>query len=78
MVNKIKRIVKNRRIRIPRTTVLMLVFVIMSCVLIRRLFELQIVQGEEYTSDFTSRTTKTRTIKSTRGSIWLTASSAIP
>ena len=70
MVNKIKRIVKNRRIRIPRTTVLMLVFVIMSCVLIRRLFELQIVQGEEYTSDFTSRTTKTRTIKSTRGSIY--------
>ena len=70
MVSKIKRLVKNKRIRIPRTTILMFVFVVMSCVLIRRLFVLQIVQGEEYTSDFTSRTTKTRTIKSTRGSIF--------
>lgn len=70
MVNKIKRIVKNRRIRIPRTAVLAVLFTLMSFVLIRRLFELQIVQGEEYTSDFTSRTTKTRTIKSTRGSIF--------
>lgn len=70
MVRKIKRLVKNKRIRIPRTTILMFVFVVMSCVLIRRLFVLQIVQGEEYTSDFTSRTTKTRTIKSTRGSIF--------
>ena len=42
----------------------------MSCVLVRRLFELQIVQGEQYTSNFTTRTTKTRTIKSTRGSIY--------
>ncbi len=70
MVNKIRRIIKNRRIRIPRTTILLLLFSLMSCILIRRLFELQIVQGEEYTSDFTSRTTKNRTIKSTRGSIF--------
>lgn len=70
MVYKIKRIFKNKRIRIPRTAILALVFSIMSFVLIRRLFELQIIQGEEYTSDFTSRTTKTRTIKSSRGNIF--------
>ncbi len=70
MVSKIKRILKNKRIRIARTTVLALVFSIMSFILIRRLFELQIVQGEEYTSDFTSRTTKRRTIRSTRGNIF--------
>lgn len=70
MVNKIKQILKHKRIRIPRTAVLALVFSIMFFVLIHRLFELQIVQGEEYTSDFTSRTTKTRTIKSSRGNIF--------
>ncbi len=70
MVRKIKHIFKNKRLRIPRTTILLLVFAVMSCVLVRRLFELQIVQGEQYTSNFTTRTTKTRTIKSTRGSIY--------
>ena len=70
MVNKIKRFFRNKRIRIPRTTILALVFILMSVVLVRRIFELQIIQGEEFTSDFTSRTTKTRTIKSTRGSIF--------
>lgn len=70
MVNKIKRFFRNRRIRIPRTTILALVFILMSVILVRRIFELQIIQGEEFTSDFTSRTTKTRTIKSTRGSIF--------
>ena len=69
MVNKIKRFFRNKRIRIPRTTILALVFILMSVVLVRRIFELQIIQGEEFTSDFTSRTTKTRTIKSTRGTM---------
>ncbi|MDO5134631.1 MAG: penicillin-binding transpeptidase domain-containing protein [Eubacteriales bacterium] len=52
-----------------RTTVLALVFVFMSFILIRQLFNLQIIQGEDYISSFRTRTTKTRVIKSTRGNI---------
>lgn len=59
-----------RRIRIPRTTVLSLVFLLMSYILIHQLFELQIIQGEDYISKFQTRTTKTRVMKSTRGNIY--------
>ena len=65
---KIKRFFK--KIRIKRTTVLVLVFVFMSATLVRQLFELQIIQGEAYISKFESRTTKKRVIKSTRGNIY--------
>lgn len=41
----------------------------MSVVLVRRLFDLQIIQGEDYISKFQARTTKERVIKSTRGNI---------
>ena len=67
MGTKIKRIFK--KISLKRTTVLILVFVIMSVVLVRRLFDLQIIQGEDYISKFQARTTKERVLKSTRGSI---------
>lgn len=67
MGTKIKRIFK--KISLKRTTVLILVFVIMSVVLVRRLFDLQIIQGEDYISKFQARTTKERVIKSTRGNI---------
>ena len=67
MGTKIKRIFK--KISSKRTTVLILVFVIMSVVLVRRLFDLQIIQGEDYISKFQARTTKERVLKSTRGNI---------
>ena len=67
MGTKIKRIFK--KISVKRTTVLILVFVIMSVVLVRRLFDLQIIQGEDYISKFQARTTKERVLKSTRGNI---------
>ena len=67
MGTKIKRIFK--KISLKRTTVLILVFVIMSVVLVRRLFDLQIIQGEDYISKFQARTTKERVIKNTRGNI---------
>lgn len=74
MVNKMKKRMKKskrlRRLKVPRTTVLLLIFLAMSCVLVRRLFQLQIIQGEEYTTDFTERTRKTRTVKGTRGNIF--------
>ena len=67
MGTKIKRIFK--KISLKRTTVLILVFVIMSVVLVRRLFDLQIIQGEDYISKFQARTTKERVLKITRGNI---------
>lgn len=67
MGTKIKRIFK--KISLKRTTVLILVFVMMSVILVRRLFDLQIIQGEDYISKFQARTTKERVIKSTRGNI---------
>ena len=67
MGTKIKRIFK--KISLKQTTVLILVFVIMSVVLVRRLFDLQIIQGEDYISKFQARTTKERVLKSTRGNI---------
>ena len=67
MGTKIKRIFK--KISLKRTTVLILVFVIMSVVLVRRLFDLQIIQGEDYISKVQARTTKERVLKSSRGNI---------
>lgn len=49
---------------------LILVFIFMSLLLVRQLFQLQIIQGEDYLSSFRARTTKTRVLKSTRGNIF--------
>lgn len=68
MGNKIKNIIG--KIRLKRTTVLILIFAFMSFILIRQLFDLQIMQGEDYKNKFETRTTKTRVIKSTRGKIY--------
>lgn len=65
---KIKKIIK--KIRLKRTTVLLLVFGSLSFVLFRQLFDLQIIQGKNYKSEFQTRTTKKRVIKSTRGKIF--------
>lgn len=65
---KIKKYLK--KIRLKRTTVLALVFMGMSFVLLRELFDLQIIQGEDYISKFETRTTKTRVLNSTRGNIF--------
>ena len=65
---KIKKIIK--KIQLKRTTVLLLVFILMAFVLVRQLFDLQIIPGENYINEFQTRTTKTRVLKSTRGNIY--------
>ncbi len=45
-------------------------FIIMIFILIQRLFELQIIQGEEYLSSISSDIETTRSIASTRGNIY--------
>lgn len=68
MGTKIKKLIK--KIQLKRTTVLIMVFIMLAFILIRQLFELQIIQGENYISEFESRTTKNRVLKSTRGNIY--------
>jgi len=53
-----------------RSSIILLVFAAMSAVLLVRLFDLQIIHGSEYVNAFTSETTKSRRLKSTRGNIF--------
>ena len=59
-----------KRIEIPRIYVLIFIFIIMTGILIHRIFTLQIIHGQEYVDNFSLETTKERTIKSTRGNIY--------
>lgn len=68
MGTKIKKLIK--KIQLKRTTVVILVFIAMAFILIRQIFELQIIQAENYISEFENRITKTRVLKSTRGNIY--------
>ena len=61
---------KRKKFVIPRTTVLIFIFAALSLVLIHRLFSLQIIHGQEYADNFSIMTTKTRTLKSTRGNVY--------
>ena len=67
MAEKIRKLLK--KIRLKRTTVMLLVFCAMFAVLIQRLFSLQIIHGEEYAENFNLSITKERTLKGTRGNI---------
>ena len=58
-----------KKITLQRTTALILVFVLLSLVLLQRLFYLQVIHGQEYADNFSLQTTRTRTLKSTRGNI---------
>lgn len=68
MVKKIKKVLSKYTLK--RSTVLGFVIIAMAAVLIHRLFMLQIVNGEHYVQNFNLKTTKTRTLKSTRGNIY--------
>ena len=68
MGTKIKKIFK--KIQLKRTSVLLIAFILMALVLISQLYQLQIIQGEDYIDEFQTRTTKTRVLKSTRGNIY--------
>ena len=58
-----------KKLTLQRTTVLIIVFLILSGILVQRIFSLQIIHGQEYADNFTIQTTRTRTVKSTRGNI---------
>lgn len=54
----------------PRAAILTVIALIMSGVIIARLFALQIISGENYEDNFTMKIRKTRTLKPTRGEIY--------
>lgn len=53
-----------------RLMILIIVFLAFGGVLVYRVFNLQIVNGESYLNDFRLKTTKVRTLSSTRGNIY--------
>lgn len=53
-----------------RLTVLILVFLALGGILVYRLFDLQIIRGQEYLDDFILQSKKTREISATRGKIF--------
>lgn len=53
-----------------RGMILVIVFILLAFVLIQRLFQLQIVNGESYLTDFTMQIKKEKNLRSTRGEIY--------
>lgn len=53
-----------------RVTILFLVFLFLGGILMYRLFDLQIINGQEYLDNFLLQSKKTREISSTRGNIY--------
>jgi len=68
MDKKLKKWLKKAKI--GRSTILSILFVVLAFILIRRLYDLQIINGENYRNNFSMKTTKTLTLKSTRGNIY--------
>lgn len=63
MKNTLSKAVKSR------IFILVLVLIVLAFILIQRLFQLQIINGESYLTDFTMQIRKTKELKSTRGNI---------
>ncbi|MGN0273985.1 MAG: penicillin-binding transpeptidase domain-containing protein [Chordicoccus sp.] len=70
MDKRLRRKNRFRHFHLNRPLVLVIFCIILSGVLINRLYHLQIIKGESYRTSFAITTTKTRTIKSTRGNIY--------
>ena len=68
LMKRLKKFLKKNSI--PRHVILIIIFLFMFFVLIQKLFSLQIIHGQEYADNFSIMTTKTRTLKSTRGNIY--------
>lgn len=65
---KIKEVILN--IVTSRITILVLFFMALGGILLYRLFDLQVVRGQDYLDDFLLQSKKTREISATRGNIY--------
>ena len=61
---------RYRKFHMNRPLLLVVLFLLLSGILIHRLYILQIINGENYRTNFNMKTTKTRNLKSTRGNIY--------
>ncbi|MCR5735322.1 MAG: penicillin-binding protein [Lachnospiraceae bacterium] len=68
MLNEIKEFLKNTIL--SRLFILLVIIVVLFFILIRRLFVLQIINGEEYLNNFTLTIKKEITLNSARGNIY--------
>ncbi len=68
MFNNVRKRIK--RAANARIIVLLAVIVLMAALLVNRLFQLQIIQGENYQNDFSLSIMKERTLNSSRGNIY--------
>lgn len=68
MFEKIKDFIN--RISTSRLGVLISVFIVFSCILIIRLFVLQILKGEQYQANYDLKVEKTESVSAARGSIY--------
>lgn len=65
-----KRRKSQKKFRGGRIVLLTVLFIVLAGILINRLYNLQIINGADYRENFTMKTTRTRTLKSTRGNIY--------
>lgn len=75
MFKWIKKVFKDRTF--TRMLILSVLFVVFGFILMRRLFDLQIMHGEDYLNNFTMQIKKETTIPSTRGCIYDSAGNLI-
>ena len=68
MFKKIKKVLT--KIGDSRIAILGVAFTLLACILVQRLFSLQIINGESYLNDFTMQIRKEEVLKSTRGNIY--------
>ena len=68
MVKKLR--IWLNKAHVGRSAILTLIFVAMAFILLRRLYNLQIIEGEDYRNNFSMKTTRTLTLKNTRGNIY--------
>ena len=68
MIKRIRNIFKDKIFN--RMLILSMIFIVLGFVLIRRLFDLQIMNGENYQNNFTLQIKRETTIPSTRGCIY--------
>lgn len=64
ILEKIKQVISSRLLPIS------IIFIALFCILINRIFTLQIVEGETHSQEATLKNRETREIKSTRGNIY--------
>ena len=68
IIDKVKSLISD--ILSKRITIVIIVFCLLFSILVARLFNLQIVNGQQYLDDYKLQIQKTRVLQGTRGNIY--------